>query len=81
MIDLVDLLSNRITYECLSVFKSDGSMRRNQKSKALEKCNMTPMVTPPREYVSVVDMGYIRRLSTPSPADRELTRTCDMRKF
>ena len=28
MIDLVDLLSNRITFECLSVFNSDGSMRK-----------------------------------------------------
>ena len=62
--------------ECLSVFNSDGSMRKNQNSKALGKCNTTPMVTPPREYVALVDMGYIRRLSTPSPADRELTRRC-----
>ena len=57
MIDLVNLLSNRITYDCLSVLNSDGSMRRNQ------KCKATPMVTPPREYVALVDMGYI--ISTP----------------
>ena len=37
---------------------------------------MSPVVTPPREYVALVDMGYIWRLATPSPADRELTRRC-----
>ena len=76
IIDLVELFRNRITYECLSVFNSDGSMRKTQKSKALEKCNMTPIVTPPREYVALVDMGFIWRLATPTPADRELTRRC-----
>ena len=49
---------------------------KNQKSKALENFNMSPVVTPPREYVALVDMGYIWRLATPSPADRELTRRC-----
>ena len=76
IIDLVELLRNRITYECLSVFNSDGSMRKNQKSKVLDKCNMTSIVTPPCEYVALVHMGFIWRLATPTPADRELTRRC-----
>ena len=42
LIDLVKLFRSRVTYECLATFNIDGSIRKNQKSKALEKCNMSP---------------------------------------
>ena len=50
----------------------DGSMRKTQKSKALEKCNMSPTANCPREYVCLVEMSFIWRLATPTPADREI---------
>ena len=49
-------------------------MRKTQKSKALEKCNMSPTANCPREYVCLVDMGFIWRLATRTPADREIVR-------
>ena len=74
LIDLLELFSNRVTYECLATFNFDGSMRKTQKSKALEKCNMSPTANCPREYVCLVEMSFIWRLATPTPADREIVR-------
>ena len=51
LIDLVELFWNRVTYECLATFNFDSSMRKTQKSKALEKCNMSPTANCPREHV------------------------------
>ena len=70
LIDLVELFRNRVTYECLATFNFDGSLRKTQKSKALEKCNMSPTANCPREQVCLVDMGFICRLATPTAADR-----------
>ena len=56
LIDLVELFCNRIIYECLANFKVDGSMRKTQKSKALEKCNMSPTANCPHKYVCLVDL-------------------------
>ena len=45
-----------------------------QKRKALEKCNISPTVNCHREYVCLANMGFIWRLSTPTPDDREVVR-------
>ena len=50
----MELFRNRVTYECLAAFNFDSSMRKPQKSKALEKCNMSPTANCPREYVEAV---------------------------
>ena len=55
LIDLTELLQYRITDECLSVFNVDGSMRKTQKSKLLERFVLNPLVNAPRQYVSVID--------------------------
>ena len=70
LIVLVELFHNRVTYGCLVAFNFDGSIRNTQKSKALEKCNMFLTTNRPREYVSLVNMGFIWRLATPTPANR-----------
>ena len=49
-------------------------MQKTQESKALEKCNMSRTANYPREYVCFFDMGFIWRLATPTPADREIVR-------
>ena len=71
LIDLATILQNRVTEECLSVYNVDGSMRKTKKSKLLEKFLLTPVLEVPREYASLIDMGYIWRLATPTPEDKE----------
>ena len=71
LIDLATILQSRVTEECLSVYNVDASMRKTQKSKLLEKYLLTPVLEVPREYVSLIDMGYIWHLKTPTPKDKE----------
>ena len=76
LIDSVELFCNRVTYECLAAFHFGSSMQKTQESKALEKCNMSPTANSPREYICLVDMGFIWRLTTPTPADRDIVCRC-----
>ena len=46
-------------------------MRKTCKSKLLEFFDLDPVVRKPHNYVSLVDMGLIWRLATPTPEDRE----------
>ena len=71
LIDLATILQSTVTEECLSVHNIDGSVRKTQKSKLLEKFLLTPVLEVPREYVSLSDMGHIWRLATPTPEDKE----------
>ena len=73
IIDSSELFKYRITSECLSAFNSDGSMRKTQKSKILTKFNLSS-VDSPRNYVGLVDMGFIWRIATQTPDDRELVK-------
>ena len=74
LIDFAELLQYRITAECLSVFNVDRSMRKTQKSKLLETSITNPLPNYPRQYISVIDMGFLWRLATPSSDDREIVR-------
>ena len=60
-----------MTEECLSLYNVDGSMRKTVKSKLLEIFNLDPVTDAPQDYISIVDMGLIWRLATPTPEDRE----------
>ena len=71
MIQLESVLESRVTEECLSLYNVDGSMRKTGKSKLLELFNLDPVDEEPRDHVSLVDMGMIWRLATPTPEDRE----------
>ena len=57
--------------ECLSLYNVDGSMRKTVKSKLLELFKLDPVSEKPRDYISLVDMGLIWRLATPTTEDRE----------
>ena len=59
----------RITENCLSIFNSNGSTRKCQKSKIVQEMEFKSLSLP--TYITIVDMGLIWRLSTPSTADRE----------
>ncbi len=70
VLKLEDVLQHRVTAECLSIFNVNGTMRKVQKSKLQEKLTMTP-VPEPDVYTSIVDMGLIWHLATPTVEDRE----------
>ena len=69
-IKMEDVLGHRVSDECLSIFNANGSMRKNQKSKLQEKLTMTN-IPEPNAYTSIIDMGLIWRLTTPTAEDRE----------
>ena len=71
MVQLESVLENRLTEECLSLYHVDGSMRKTAKSKLLEMYNLELVAEKPRGHVSLVDMGLIWRLATPTAEDRE----------
>ncbi|KAL8587709.1 hypothetical protein ACOMHN_020927 [Nucella lapillus] len=55
----------------LSLYNVDGSFRKTMKSKMLELFNKDPVAQKPQTYISIVDMGMIWRLATPTPDGRE----------
>ena len=69
-VHLEDILQYRVTEECLSLFNSNGTMRKTQKSKLLRTMSLVP-VPAPRIYIAIVDMGLLWRLAIPSIEDRE----------
>ena len=69
-LNLVQIMECRITEECLSLFNTNGTMVKVQKSKLVEKLNLIPFQTVD-SYIALIDMGFIWRLATPSPEDRE----------
>ena len=71
MISLEMLLERRVTEECLSMYNVDGSMRKTAKSKLLQSFSRNAVTEKPYEYASLVDIGLIWRLSTPTSEDRE----------
>ncbi|KAJ4921109.1 hypothetical protein JOQ06_022699 [Pogonophryne albipinna] len=75
LIQLESALEGRVTEECLSLYNVDGSMRKTVKSKLLKLFNLDPVIEDPRDHCSLVDMGLIWRLATPTPEDRE-ARKC-----
>ena len=67
---LEDVLQHRVTSECLSVFNVNGTIRKAQKSKLQQTLTLT-VIPEPEVYTSIIDMGLIWRLTTPSIEDRE----------
>ena len=71
---LENIFKYRVTEECLPIFNVDGSIRHTTKSKLLEHLNLQPVLIEPSRYGSIVDMGLIWRLATPTSDDRETKR-------
>ena len=71
LIKLESVFDWRVTTECLSVFNADGSMHKTCKSKLLQHFALDPVSEKPHQYISIIDMGLIWRLATPSQEDRE----------
>jgi hypothetical protein len=70
-VQLQDIMENRVTEECLSIFNVNGSFRKVQnKSKMLEKLSMQT-ITKPTPYTALVDMGLIWHIASTNTEDRE----------
>ena len=67
---LSEVMEYRVTEECLPIFNINGTLRKGQKSKFIQKFDFTDL-EPLESYIALGDMGFIWRLSTPSAEDRE----------
>jgi len=76
IIDLETALNRCVTEECLPLYNVDGSMRKTSKSKLLELFKLDPVPDMPQDHASLMDMGLIWRIATPTSDDRE-ARRCD----
>ena len=70
IIELEILVEKWVTEECLSMYNVDGSLRKTAKSKLLQSFTREPQLNP-NEFTSLVDMGLIWRLTTPTSDDRD----------
>lgn len=68
---LSQVMEYRVTDECLAIFNINGTMKKVQKSKLMDKLHMQPIDMDGDMYTALVDMGFIWRLATPTAEDRE----------
>ena len=73
-LSLEEILECRHNDECLSMYYVDVSHRKSVKSKLLEHLNLNGVETIPAEYSSIIDMGMVWRLATPTAEDRETVK-------
>ena len=57
---LPELMKHRVSEECLTLFNDNGTFRKTQKSKLLQKLALQPLDV--NSYVALVDMGMMWRL-------------------
>ena len=70
VLNLEEVLEQRVTEESLAIFNVNGTMRKTQKSKLLQMMNIS-VLPEPSTCTAIVDMGLIWRISTPNKEDRE----------
>ena len=69
LVSLSEVMKHRLTEECLSLFNVNGTFRKTQKSKLLEKLTQQPINVP--SYTALIDMGMMWQLASPTSEDRE----------
>ena len=70
LVNLPELLEHRVIEECVSLFNSNATYRKTQKSKLIQKLSLQP-VDIQQPYTALIDMGMIWRMATPSAEDRQ----------
>ncbi len=70
LVNLHELLEHRVIEECVALFNSNGSYRKTQKSKLIQKLTLQS-VDLQEPYTALIDMGMIWRMATPSVEDRQ----------
>ena len=68
LVDLHELLEHRVVEECVALFNSNGTYRKTQKSKLIQKFSPQP-VDLQEPYIALIDMGMIWRMATPTVED------------
>ena len=68
--NLPKLLEHRVVEACVSLFNSNGTYRKTQKSKLVQKFSLQS-VDLQEPYVALIDMGMIWRMATPTAEDRQ----------
>ena len=75
-VDLEELMRYRLTEICLPLFNINGQMRKAVKSNFINSFEIHKTTLEGVSYISIVEMGFIWRLATPSIANRE-SAECD----
>lgn len=70
LVKLPELLEHRVVEECVALFNPNGTYRKTQKSKLVQKLSLQP-IDIRQSYVALIDMGMIWRMATPSAEDRQ----------
>ena len=65
---LPELMKHRVSEECLTLFNANGTFRKTQKSKLLQKLALQPLDV--NSYVALVDMGMMWHLASPTAEER-----------
>ena len=55
--NLVDVMDFRVTDECLPIFNVNGTMRKTQKSKLVQKLQMETLKV--NNYIAIVDIEFL----------------------
>ena len=58
LVDLHELLEHRVVEECVALFNSNGTYRKTQKSKLIQKFSLQP-VDQQEPYIALFDMGIM----------------------
>lgn len=66
---LPEVIKHCLSEECLALFNVNGTFRKTQKSKLLQKLTLQPIDV--QSYTALVDMGMIWWLASPTAEDRE----------
>ena len=68
--DLTELLEHRAVEEHVALFNCNGTYRKTQKSKLIQKLSLK-YVDLQEPYIAIIDIGMIWRMATPSAEDRQ----------
>ena len=70
-VDLEDLMGYRLTELCFPIFNINGQMRKVIKAKLINCFLVDETKLHDIAYISIIDMGYLWRLTAPTASDRE----------
>jgi hypothetical protein len=70
LVDLQELLEHRVVEECVALFNSNGTYRKTQKSKLIQKFSLQP-VDLQEPYIALINMGMIWTMATLTAEDRQ----------
>ena len=59
LLSLPELMKHRVSEECLTLFNANGTFRKTQKSKLLQKLALQPLDV--NSYTALVDMWRLAR--------------------